>query len=157
GSAIVDPVGGVSAQALDTDLMRGYSKPFAERLCDELNTAFLVRHYPPIFSDDAVRPALISPARQPGCPSSRQRIYFAIKLTPCQFASELVLDGIRSISYTVSNEIERPGHNPSHDPTARHPMKLTPVEKKRWELWGISLFLLLTSAATVIVFSLITQ
>jgi transcriptional regulator with GAF, ATPase, and Fis domain len=36
-------------------------------------------------------------------------------------------------------------------------MKMTPVEKKRWELWGISLFLLLTSAATVIVFGLITQ
>src|SRR6266566_4139940 len=36
-------------------------------------------------------------------------------------------------------------------------MKMTPVEKKRWELWGISLFLLLTSVATVVVFCLITQ
>jgi transcriptional regulator with GAF, ATPase, and Fis domain len=36
-------------------------------------------------------------------------------------------------------------------------MKMTPVEKKRWELWGLSLFLLLISAATVIVFGLITQ
>lgn len=36
-------------------------------------------------------------------------------------------------------------------------MKMTPVEKKRWELWGISLFLLLISAATVIVFGLISQ
>jgi transcriptional regulator with GAF, ATPase, and Fis domain len=36
-------------------------------------------------------------------------------------------------------------------------MKMTPVEKKRWELWGISLFLLLTSGATVVVFGLITQ
>lgn len=36
-------------------------------------------------------------------------------------------------------------------------MKMTPVEKKRWELWGISLFLLLASAGTVITFSLITQ
>ncbi|HXC62363.1 MAG TPA: GAF domain-containing protein [Nitrospiria bacterium] len=36
-------------------------------------------------------------------------------------------------------------------------MKMTPVEKKRWELWGISLFLLLTSGATVVIFGLITQ
>jgi transcriptional regulator with GAF, ATPase, and Fis domain len=35
--------------------------------------------------------------------------------------------------------------------------QMTPLEKKRWELWGISLFLLLTSAGTVIVFSLITE
>jgi len=36
-------------------------------------------------------------------------------------------------------------------------MKMTPVEKKRWELWGISLFLLLVSAGTVVAFSLITN
>ncbi len=36
-------------------------------------------------------------------------------------------------------------------------MKMTSVEKKRWELWGLSLFLLLTSAGTAIVFGLITQ
>jgi len=35
--------------------------------------------------------------------------------------------------------------------------RMTPIEKKRWELWGISLSLLLTAAATVITFSLITD
>jgi len=34
---------------------------------------------------------------------------------------------------------------------------MTPVEKKRWELWAISFFLLLSSAGTVIVFSLVTE
>ena len=34
--------------------------------------------------------------------------------------------------------------------------KITPVEKKRWELWAISFFLLLSSAGTVVVFSLVT-
>ena len=36
-------------------------------------------------------------------------------------------------------------------------MKMTPLEKKRWELWGLSFFLLLASAGTVIVFSLATE
>jgi transcriptional regulator with GAF, ATPase, and Fis domain len=36
-------------------------------------------------------------------------------------------------------------------------MKLTPVEKKRWELWGLSFLLLLASGVTVIIFGLITQ
>lgn len=35
--------------------------------------------------------------------------------------------------------------------------KMTPVERKRWELWSISFFLLLSSAATVIAFGLITD
>jgi transcriptional regulator with GAF, ATPase, and Fis domain len=36
-------------------------------------------------------------------------------------------------------------------------MRMTPVEKKRWELWGISFLLLLTSAATVIIMGLVAQ
>ena len=35
--------------------------------------------------------------------------------------------------------------------------KMTPVDKKRWELWGISFFLLLSSAATVIAFGMISE
>jgi transcriptional regulator with GAF, ATPase, and Fis domain len=35
--------------------------------------------------------------------------------------------------------------------------KMTPIDKKRWELWGISFFLLLSSAATVIAFGLISE
>jgi len=35
--------------------------------------------------------------------------------------------------------------------------RMTPLEKKRWELWGISLFLLLSSAGTVIVFAITTK
>jgi transcriptional regulator with GAF, ATPase, and Fis domain len=34
---------------------------------------------------------------------------------------------------------------------------MTPLEKKRWELWGMSLFLLLISGGTVIVFGLTTS
>ncbi|MBI3596578.1 MAG: GAF domain-containing protein [Nitrospirae bacterium] len=34
---------------------------------------------------------------------------------------------------------------------------MSPVEKKRWELWAISFLLLLSSAGTVIVFSLLTE
>lgn len=37
------------------------------------------------------------------------------------------------------------------------PNKMTPVDRKRWELWGISFFLLLSSAATVIAFGLISD
>lgn len=36
-------------------------------------------------------------------------------------------------------------------------MKMTSVEKKQWELWGLSVFLLLCSAGTIIVFSIITE
>lgn len=35
--------------------------------------------------------------------------------------------------------------------------KMTPVDKKRWELWGLSFFLLLSSAITVIAFGLISE
>lgn len=35
--------------------------------------------------------------------------------------------------------------------------KMTPVDRKRWELWGISFFLLLASGGTVIAFGLITD
>lgn len=35
--------------------------------------------------------------------------------------------------------------------------KMTPVEKKRWELWGISFFLLLASAGTVIIFGMVSD
>jgi transcriptional regulator with GAF, ATPase, and Fis domain len=35
--------------------------------------------------------------------------------------------------------------------------KMTPVDRKRWELWGLSFFLLLSSAATVIAFGLISD
>ncbi|MBI3610954.1 MAG: GAF domain-containing protein [Nitrospirae bacterium] len=36
-------------------------------------------------------------------------------------------------------------------------MKFTPVDKKRWELWGITLFLLIASASALIVFSVVTE
>ena len=35
--------------------------------------------------------------------------------------------------------------------------KMLPVDKKRWELWGISFFLLLSSAGTVITFGMISD